>query len=189
MTEIEVGALRGCGDRDRFECTMGMKMGASHAWEWDIKGWMVPQGWTGMWKGWRWWHQERRGQRGAGGIAGMEQEAVLGWGHSKSGLAWAVGSGCQDCGASRARCFSWQPLPMQHLPASVVWLGLQPCPGVTAASLSLESLQEWGRAGLNCSLQLGWAPGTSLLTSSHPWCPSSSGGPCRYLGQVLVRAV
>lgn len=32
MTEIEMGALRGCGDRDKFERTMGLEIGASRAW-------------------------------------------------------------------------------------------------------------------------------------------------------------
>lgn len=30
-TEIEMGALEGCRDRDRFEYTMGMEMGAPRA--------------------------------------------------------------------------------------------------------------------------------------------------------------
>lgn len=160
-TEIEMGALRGCGDRHRSECTMGMEMGASRAWEQGHRG---VDGTTGMdrdveglgtpWA-WRWWHQGA----GEGDIEGWRGEWP-GWswrqhwagGIPRSGAPWGVGSGHQDRGALRTRCFLWQPLPIQRLPASVVWLGLQPRPGVwphilTAASLSLESLQEWVEQG------------------------------------------
>lgn len=101
------------------------------------------------------WHRrDGQGCGGAGNTLGMEMVAPreegtlrglgewLGWSWKQhwSGPSWGVGSGCQDQVG-----FFWQPLPMQHLPASVEWLVL------TAASLSLESLQEWGVAEVSCS--------------------------------------
>lgn len=122
----------------------------------DIEGWMAPQGLTGTWRSWGHPEHGDGGTREKGTFRGW----VNGWMEGGSSIGLGVSQGQDRHGVwaqgARTRWFFWQPLPMQHLPASVVQLRLQSCSGVwphilTAVSLSLESLQEWGVAGVSCS--------------------------------------
>lgn len=196
ITEIEMGALRGCGDGDRSECTMGMgmEMGASRAWEQGHRG---VDGTTGMdrdveglgtpWA-WRWWHQgagegDIEGWRG--GMAGMELEAALGWGYPK--VRSTVGCGLRAPGpwCLKDQVFSLAAPPHPASPSFCCVAGTPAtsqclAPHPHCCFLVTEVPAGMGGAGVSCR-----PPGSGGLLEplcSHllvPGVPPSSGGPCR----------